>query len=58
LTGAAIGGFILGSLEEALYSLLPASAVPYTDGIVFVVVFAFLVVRPQGLFRVDLGERV
>lgn len=58
LSGAVLGGFILGAGTEILQSALPESLVPYRDAFVFAAVFFLLVTRPQGLFGSTAGERV
>ena len=58
IPGAVAGGFFLGALTEVLQTVLPQDLVPYTNAIVFSVVFAVLVLRPQGLFGSTAGERV
>jgi branched-chain amino acid transport system permease protein len=58
IPGAVAGGFVLGALTEVLQSLLPSGLVPYTNAFVFAVVFAILVLRPQGLFGSTIGQRV
>jgi branched-chain amino acid transport system permease protein len=58
IPGAVAGGFVLGALTEVLQSVLPAGLVPSTNAFVFAVVFAILVLRPQGLFGSTAGERV
>jgi branched-chain amino acid transport system permease protein len=50
LVGAAAGGFLLGALTVALQVTLPDGLVPYRDAIIFSLVIAMLLVRPQGLF--------
>lgn len=49
LTGPVLGGFVLAAVEAFFEVVLPSSAVPYADALVFVVVIAVLYVRPQGL---------
>jgi len=51
VTGAIIGGLALGIIETFGAAYI---SVPYKDGFAFLVLIAFLVFRPQGLF----GERV
>ena len=50
-TGAIIGGIALGIIETFGASYI---SVPYKDAFAFLVLIAFLVFRPQGIF----GERV
>ena len=49
LPGAVLGSYLLGSVTVALQLLLPQSLRPFREAFVFVVVFAMLVIRPQGL---------
>ena len=51
VTGAIIGGLALGIIETFGAAYV---SVPYKDGFAFLVLVAFLVFRPQGIF----GERV
>ena len=50
LTGAAIGGFLLGFLEVALRAWLPQDVAGFTEGILFAIVGFLLFLRPNGLF--------
>jgi branched-chain amino acid transport system permease protein len=58
LRGAVIGGFALGVASQVLQTVLPVEIRPYRDAVLFVAVFALLVVRPQGLVRSAQGVRV
>lgn len=49
LSGAALGGAVLGSLSVALQAGLPVELRPFRDAFVFGAVFAILLLRPQGL---------
>jgi branched-chain amino acid transport system permease protein len=49
LTGAAIGGFIIGIVSVSLQAYLPIEFRPYRDAFVFLLFVAFLLWRPQGL---------
>jgi branched-chain amino acid transport system permease protein len=51
VTGAIVGGLALGVIETFGAAYI---SVPYKDAFAFLVLFAFLLVRPQGLF----GERI
>ncbi|UGY12972.1 branched-chain amino acid ABC transporter permease [Bradyrhizobium septentrionale] len=51
VTGAIIGGLALGVIETFGAAYI---SVPYKDGFAFLVLIAFLIFRPQGIF----GERV
>jgi branched-chain amino acid transport system permease protein len=58
LTGAVMGGVILGMAEVLLISRLPEGLVGLTDGIVFLLIALLFVFRPQGLVTVRRAERV
>jgi branched-chain amino acid transport system permease protein len=59
LWGAALGGFVVGMLSVALDVILPAEARVFREAVLFGLVFAILVLRPEGLVRVKtLRERV
>jgi branched-chain amino acid transport system permease protein len=58
LRGAVLGGFALGVASQVLQTVLPVEIRPYRDAVLFVAVFALLVVRPQGLVRSAQGVRV
>lgn len=49
LAGATLGGFALGFLTIVLQAVLPTSLSPFRDAVLFTLVIAFLLVRPQGL---------
>src|SRR5262249_46161126 len=49
LVGAALGGFVLGSLITALSAALPVNLSSYTQLFAFAAVIAILVFQPQGL---------
>jgi branched-chain amino acid transport system permease protein len=51
LSGAVIGGYIVGTLATTLQVALPDSAVSFRDAILFVILFAVLAFRPQGLVQ-------
>ena len=59
LTGAALGGFLVGIVSVSLQAYLPVDMRPYRDAFVFLLFIAFLLWRPQGLLvrRAD-RERV
>ena len=57
--GAVVGGLALGLAEVLLRSYLPDGAWNrLTDAVVFALVAALFIVRPQGLFTVRTAERV
>ena len=59
LSGAALGGFVVGIISVVLEILLPADARPFREAFLFGLVFTLLVVRPEGIVRVKaLQERV
>lgn len=58
-TGAVVGGLTLGLAEVMLRGYLPDGTWDrLTDAVVFVLVAALFIVRPQGLFTVRTAERV
>jgi branched-chain amino acid transport system permease protein len=50
LGGAVAGGWALGIVYVLLQVTLPRSALPYQDALLYLIVIAVLLVRPQGLF--------
>jgi branched-chain amino acid transport system permease protein len=59
LSGAVLGGYVVGGLTVALQALLPLSLRPYRDAFVFGAVVLVLILRPQGLISSKSGtERV
>ncbi len=58
-SGAVVGGLALGLAEVTLRSYLPDGLWErLTDAVVFVLVAALFILRPQGLFTVRTAERV
>ncbi len=58
-SGAVVGGLVLGLAEVFLRSYLPDGVWErLTDAVVFVLIAALFVIRPQGLFSVRSAERV
>ncbi len=51
LTGAVIGGYLLGTLTVGLQLVLPQSLLDYRQAFVFAIVLLVLLFRPQGLVR-------
>ena len=49
LTGAVLGGFLLGFLIVGLQTLLPTSLLEYRSAFTFLIIIIVLLVRPQGL---------
>jgi branched-chain amino acid transport system permease protein len=56
LSGAVLGGFVLGALEVAIDATLPDSLAVYGDAFVFVIVIIVLLFRPAGLLGVRTSE--
>jgi branched-chain amino acid transport system permease protein len=63
LSGAALGGFVLGAIINALQASLPRSVASHTQMFAFLLVIGILVVAPDGLvgllrrFRLYLRRR-
>ena len=51
IAGALLGGYILGALEIFIVAFLPSEISPYRDAIVFALLIAFLLLRPNGLLN-------
>jgi branched-chain amino acid transport system permease protein len=49
LVGAALGGFVIGSLSVFLQAYLPVDMRPFRDAFLFAIVICILLVRPRGL---------
>ena len=49
LSGAALGGFLVGVLTILLQALLPGDLRPFREAFVFIAVIFVLLLRPQGL---------
>ncbi|MEM8822574.1 MAG: branched-chain amino acid ABC transporter permease [Pseudomonadota bacterium] len=49
LSGAVLGGFVLGAVEVYLQAFLPEAALPYRDAISLSIIVGILVLRPEGL---------
>ena len=59
LTGAVLGGFLVGAITVVLQSVLPLELRPFREPIMFAILFLVLLVRPQGLIVVRAAkERV
>lgn len=54
IRGAVVGGIGLGVVESLCAAYI---SVPYKDAFAFIVLFAFLMVRPQGLFGEKIAEK-
>jgi branched-chain amino acid transport system permease protein len=50
IVGSALGGVVLGAGWTMLQAYLPAGVVGYRDAIVYCLVIALLLIRPEGLF--------
>lgn len=57
LSGAVLGGFILGIAEMLFAGLLPTSVTPYRDAMVFVLLIVVLLIRPNGILGSSEGGR-
>src|SRR3954468_17124275 len=51
IAGALLGGYLLGALEILIVAFLPSAVSPYRDAIVFALLIAFLLFRPNGLLK-------
>jgi branched-chain amino acid transport system permease protein len=59
LSGAALGGFVVGIISVILDTTLPAELRPFREAFLFGMVFVILIIRPEGIVRVRaLQERV
>jgi len=58
LTGAVLGGFLLGFLEILLQGLLPSSLAPFRDAFVFVALIILLLFRPNGIMGSTAREKI
>ena len=58
LSGAVLGGFLLGLVEVLLIARLPSDLVGLTNGIVFLLIALLFTFRPGGLVAVRRAERV
>ncbi|MDY6894569.1 MAG: branched-chain amino acid ABC transporter permease [Thermotogota bacterium] len=57
IPGAMLGGFILGVSEIMIVAFLPALA-GYRDAIAYIILIIILLVKPNGLLGVEIGEKV
>lgn len=57
IPGAMLGGFILGVAEIMIVAFLPALA-GYRDAIAYIILIIILLVKPNGLLGVEIGEKV
>lgn len=51
IAGALVGGYVLGALEILIIAFLPSEVSPFRDAIVFSLLIAFLLFRPNGLMN-------
>jgi branched-chain amino acid transport system permease protein len=58
LSGAVIGGYVLGCLEILLQGLLPSFLTPYRDALVFAILIALLLFRPNGILGSAEREKI
>lgn len=58
LTGAAVGGYLLGFVTVALNTFLPQELLDFRQAFVFAVVILVLLFRPQGLIGARRAERI
>lgn len=56
MSGAVIGGLLLGALSSLLGVYLPAGLVPFREAIVFTVPVLILIFRPHGLLGGEIGR--
>src|SRR5205823_4162191 len=57
ITGAVVGGLILGLVEVLVIAYLPSGS-QYRDGVAFVILITILLVKPSGLFGKHVVEKV
>lgn len=57
LSGAVLGGFIVGFIASVLSAWLPITAIDFRDAFVFAVVLLVLLVRPTGLLSTTAVQR-
>lgn len=59
LSGSIVGGFVLGTFTVFLQVVLPESAIPYRESMVFAGVIAILLFRPGGIIpATNAAERI
>ena len=51
LSGAIVGGYLLGALTVGMQLLLPQEVLAFRDAFIFAIVIVILVVRPQGIVK-------
>ena len=57
LSGAVLGGFVIGALEVLTQAFLPDALAPYRDAIVLSLVITVLLWRPDGLLAPNRSDR-
>ncbi len=57
LSGAVVGGFVLGFIEVALRAYLPPEVLPFREAIALSLVIGLLLLRPEGLLGQKLSVR-
>lgn len=57
LSGAVVGGFVLGILEVLFQAFLPEAALPFRDAFVLSIVVLILIWRPDGLIPAPVSRR-
>jgi branched-chain amino acid transport system permease protein len=57
ISGAVLGGFVLGTLEVLFQAFLPSQALPFRDAFVLGLVVLILVWRPDGLLPATVARR-
>ena len=58
ISGAVLGGYLLGMLEIMLQAFLPPALSSYRDAFVFLVLILVLLVRPNGLLGLNAPEKI
>jgi branched-chain amino acid transport system permease protein len=56
ISGAVLGGLLLGALSSLLGAYLPAGLVPFRDAFLFSIPILILVLRPHGVLAGELGR--
>jgi branched-chain amino acid transport system permease protein len=56
LPGAVLGGYVYAFIANVLSLTLPTSVLSYRDAVMFVIVIAFLVLKPEGIMRGNYQE--
>ena len=56
LSGAILGGLVLGALSSLLGAYLPAGLVPFRDAFLFSIPIVILLLRPHGLLAGEAGK--